>query len=54
MFFVGGCFLSLSTAGCRRLALSTYAFNVASFQKKHQKPYTRGAESYFIFISRFY
>lgn len=37
MFFVGGCFLSLSTAGLRSLTLSTYAFNAASSQKKHQK-----------------
>lgn len=37
MFFVGGCFLSLSSAGHRRLALSTHAFNVESFKKEHQK-----------------
>lgn len=36
MFFVGGCFLSLGAAGHRRAALSTYAFNVASFEKEHQ------------------
>lgn len=33
MFFVGGCFLSLSTAGHRRLALSTHAFKVFKHQK---------------------
>lgn len=50
MFFVGGCFLSLSTAGHCRHALSTYAFNVASFQKEHQKALPIGVESYFSFI----
>lgn len=39
---------SFSTAGHRRPAVSTHAFNVASLQKKHQKPLPTEFRFYFL------